>query len=90
MSLLSEAAKADGCLSVLLMRPSGPLEREEQVRERKQRGENNIKERQMDKWEEGEVALSRRSFKTALKETLLCQAGGGQSCAGFVMFHIWL
>ena len=27
-SLLSEAAEADGCLSVLLMRPSGPLERE--------------------------------------------------------------
>ena len=27
---MSEAAEADGCLSVLLMRPSGPLEREEE------------------------------------------------------------
>lgn len=31
--MLSEAAEADGCLSVLLMRPSGPLEREGDERE---------------------------------------------------------
>lgn len=82
---MSEAAEADGCLSVLLMRPSGPLERE---REREMK-ERRMMKQEEDRTEKKKVQPRAEIFSFKAEHWEAREAGGMfRGCRSSVRSHV--